>query len=262
MKSERLEIFVLTASPVFISKRGVTGCPTGSSAEMTKAWMHLSGAQGPDSSAHCIPAITSPHFRALFPTSVCFHSVFNSPDVLQNAIPWGYLLPIVLEEPGYFSLPNCRTTLILLQAHNSLFIVCLNLLCLASGQNLFFCLEGGWQLAFEEVPKLLFGRPAGSNPAQHSLPSHILLPSFPRNMQPQNNQRLTWSNIPEEGFKQHMKFKHTQGVLELEDTSEDHLDHLLTPRQIQLYLQDAADTYLSDWFLPASSQTVTFLQAN
>lgn len=57
-----------------------------------------------------------------------------------------------------------------------------------------------------------------------------------------------------------MKFKHTQGVLELEDTSEDHLDHLLTPRQIQLYLQDAA--YLSDWFLPDSSQTVTFLQAN
>jgi len=48
-----------------------------------------------------------------------------------------------------------------------------------------------------------------------------------------------------------MKFKHTQRILELEETSGYHLDHLLAPRQIQLYLQDTVDRYLSDWFLPA-----------
>lgn len=38
---------------------------------------------------------------------------------------------------------------------------------------------------------------------------------------------------------------------ELEETSEDRLDHPLALRQIQLYLQDA-DRYFSSWFSPAS----------
>lgn len=111
-----------------------------------------------------------------------------------------------LQKSLSFSSPHTQT----------LFCLSLNLLCLAAGQNPFFCLEGGWQHAFEETPRLLLGWPAGSNPAQHSLASPSSLSLFPRNTQSWRRQRLSWSRFPEEIFKQQMKFKQTQRMLELE----------------------------------------------
>lgn len=53
-----------------------------------------------------------------------------------------------------------------------------------------------------------------------------------------------------------IKFKHTQRALELEDTPEDQCrpsTHPMANPAVPTYLPDAADRYLPDWFLPASS---------
>lgn len=247
-----LDISVLRASSLLISWSAVTGCPTSNSAEMAKAVSSVWSSEPKPACPLLISSYTtSPQSSASNFSwfSVCIQALM----CCRKQFHMDIYYRLFQKSPVNSLFHSAEVTLILLHTHTTLFCLSLNLLCLASGQNPFFCLEGGWQHAFEETPRLLLGWPAGRNPAQHSLASPTLLFSFPRNMLSRRRQRLSWSRFPKEIFKQQMKFKHMQRMLELEETSQDHPDHPLALRQIQLYLQDTADRYLSHWLFPASS---------